>query len=53
MSSAKSTDKRRQFRLVIVGDGGVGKSAFAARYVKGEGDQKYDGNSRTQSHPFD
>ncbi len=33
-----------EFKLVLVGDGGVGKTTFVKRHVTGEFEKKYIGN---------
>jgi len=40
-SETKSTDKVPKFKLVLVGDGGVGKTTFVKRHKTGEFEKKY------------
>uniref|UniRef100_A0A5K3FVI6 Small monomeric GTPase n=1 Tax=Mesocestoides corti TaxID=53468 RepID=A0A5K3FVI6_MESCO len=34
--------KMREFKVVVLGDGGVGKSALTVRFVTGKYEEKYD-----------
>jgi len=39
-----------QFKLVLVGDGGVGKTTFVKRHLTGEFEKKYVGAYWSQQH---
>jgi len=44
-----------EFKLVLVGDGGVGKTTFVKRHITGEFEKTYIGNNLFPiplSHPF-
>jgi GTP-binding nuclear protein Ran len=40
------------FKLVLIGDGGVGKTSFIKRHIKGEFDPKYDPTLGVEVHPI-
>jgi GTP-binding nuclear protein Ran len=42
-----------EFKLVLVGDGGVGKTAFAKKHVTGEFERKYAPTNRIEFHSID
>ena len=53
MSSAKkrkSEDSDIQFKVIIIGDSGVGKSCFLARYIKGVFIEEYHVTLGTHHH---
>ncbi len=41
------------FKLVLVGDGGVGKTTFVKRHLTGEFEKKYVGKNRFEPVIFD
>ncbi|XP_059277784.1 GTP-binding nuclear protein Ran-3-like [Lycium ferocissimum] len=41
------------FNLVIVGDGGTGKTTFVKRYLTGESEKKYEPTIGVEVHPLD
>ena len=41
------------FKLVLVGDGGVGKTTFVKRHVSGEFEKKYVATVGAEVHPMD
>ena len=42
-----------EFKLVIVGDGGVGKTTFVKRHKTGEFEKKYEPTRNVEVHPMD
>jgi hypothetical protein len=42
-----------QFKLVLVGDGGVGKTTFVKRHISGEFEKKYVPTLGAEVHPMD
>jgi len=42
----------RQFKLVLVGDGGVGKTTFVKRHITGEFEKKYVATLGVEVHPI-
>ena len=43
MTSTKPPQNAPQFKLILVGDGGVGKTTFVKRHKSGEFEKKYVG----------
>jgi len=41
------------FKLVIVGDGGTGKTTFVKRHLTGEFEKKYEPTIGVEVHPLD
>lgn len=39
-----------EFKLVLVGDGGVGKTTFVKRHLTGEFEKKYIGNNKLKKY---
>ena len=42
-----------EFKLVLVGDGGVGKTTFVKRHLTGEFEKKYIATLGVEVHPMD
>jgi GTP-binding nuclear protein Ran len=53
MDNTKKTKKKEAFKLVLVGDGGVGKTAFVKRHLTGEFEKKYIATMGVEVHPLD
>jgi GTP-binding nuclear protein Ran len=41
-----------EFKLVLVGDGGVGKTTFVKRHLTGEFEKKYNATVGVEVHPL-
>lgn len=50
-NTMRNTDK--PFKLVILGDGGVGKTTFVKRHLTGEFNKKYEPTHGAEVHPMD
>ncbi len=47
-----STTAVAEFKLVLVGDGGVGKTTFVKRHLTGEFEKKYIATLGVEVHPM-
>jgi len=47
-----STDNAPEFKLILVGDGGVGKTTFVKRHLTGEFEKKYVATLGVEVHPL-
>eukprot|EP00168_Porphyra_purpurea_P014206 TRINITY_DN403_c0_g1_i9.p2 TRINITY_DN403_c0_g1~~TRINITY_DN403_c0_g1_i9.p2 ORF type:complete len:134 (-),score=39.18 TRINITY_DN403_c0_g1_i9:228-629(-) len=53
MATAAATgDATPQFKLILVGDGGVGKTTFVKRHLSGEFQKKYVATVGVEVHPL-
>merc|ERR1719323_434944 len=53
MQGAQSNDGVPSFKLVLVGDGGTGKTTFVKRHVTGEFEKKYEPTIGVEVRPLD
>ena len=53
VAAAAPADGVPRFKLVLVGDGGVGKTTFVKRHVTGEFEKKYVATLGCEVHPLD
>jgi GTP-binding nuclear protein Ran len=49
---ASKKDEIIEFKLVLVGDGGVGKTTFVKRHISGEFEKKYTATMGVEVHPM-
>lgn len=51
-TAAATGDATPQFKLILVGDGGVGKTTFVKRHLSGEFQKKYVATVGVEVHPL-
>ncbi len=52
MAAAGAGDEMPTFKLVLVGDGGTGKTTFVKRHLTGEFEKKYVATLGVEVHPL-
>ena len=53
ITTCTQTDSTPEFKLILVGDGGVGKTTFVKRHLTGEFEKKYVATLGVEVHPLE